>query len=157
MKHHLLLQLVPALALGLLASSCDTTPDPSVVEAIPDRIVAPRQALSVSFEKEIKPLLEKSCVNCHNRKTLPERVSFESRTEAFASPRNTPVIVPGKPAESFMIQAIQIDDTAEQAMPPVGHRIAASDVDLLKRWIEEGAHWPTGAAGRIKPTMEIRE
>ena len=143
---------------GLVASSCRTTPSGS--EAVPSEsekagvTVRKKPKRTVSFEDEIKPLLGDHCVNCHNRELMPERTSFEWRELAMEATDGTPLIVPYHPEKSRLIAAVVLPDVAERAMPPVGHRISAEQVELLRRWIAEGAHWPQGPEGRIKP-MEI--
>jgi hypothetical protein len=42
-------------------------------------------------------------------------------------------------------------------MPPVSHRLTNDQITLLKTWIEEGADWPGGEAGRVKPAFIPRE
>ena len=88
---------------------------------------------------------------CHNRKTMPERTSFESKTLAMAGDKQGPVIIPGNPDGSRLILAISAHDSHEQAMPPVSHRVSKDEVALLKQWISEGATWPTGAEGSLTP------
>ena len=46
---------------------------------------------------------------------------------------------------------------AEMAMPPVSHRLTAKQIALLKQWITEGAEWPAGPAGHVKPAFIPRE
>jgi hypothetical protein len=109
---------------------------------------------TVSFEVDIKPILGDNCVNCHNRETMPERISFERKEWAMEPMGGSPVIIPGVPQNSRLIHAVTSPDTAERAMPPVGHRIPKQHVELLKRWIAEGAYWPEGPSGIMKP-LEI--
>ncbi len=63
------------------------------------------------------------------------------------------MIVPGKPEESRILTVIQEDPEADKAMPPVSHRLTKDEISLLRTWIEEGANWPGGAAGRVKPAF----
>ncbi|MEO8131413.1 MAG: DUF1553 domain-containing protein, partial [Bryobacteraceae bacterium] len=53
------------------------------------------------------------------------------------------VIVPGDPAKSKLYQRVSSDNKATR-MPPAyaGHdKLAASDIEVLRRWIEQGAKW----------------
>ena len=135
--------------------SCRSTPEEISEPPEPAQITSGETADSkVSFEHDIKPLLGENCVNCHNRSLMPERVSFESKALAMAATDGAPVIVPGHPDNSRMMAAVKQPDTAERAMPPVGHRISPDQIDLLRRWIAEGADWPAGREGEIQP-MEI--
>lgn len=112
----------------------------------------------VSFENEVKPLLLEKCVHCHNRKTLPEVFSFESAKRAFVTLKSgQEVIVPGSPEKSLLILALKSPHGHEKAMPMVGLRPTEEDIALLSRWIKEGADWPKGLEGRIRPTFRAKE
>jgi mono/diheme cytochrome c family protein len=115
------------------------------------------EAGKVNWATEIKPLFESKCVGCHNLKTMPNRVSFESRDLAMGSGASGPVIVPGKPDESRIVTYLKAPWEKEEAMPPVGHRVSEAEITLIRRWITEGAPWPTGAAGKIVATDVVLE
>jgi len=130
--------------------------------AVPDkRNVAPpvgtdlKQVHSgtVSFTKSIKPIFANKCTICHNAETLPTRPNFETGEQALRSG----VIVPGKPDLSRLISVTQEDPYAETAMPPVGHRLPKEEIELLERWIAEGAIWPSGEAGQVIPAFIPKE
>ena len=109
---------------------------------------------AVSFKKEIKPILRERCVHCHNRKTLTEQVSFETAELAFTkNSQGQSIIVPGKPEESLMITALESSRVHEKAMPQTGVRPSEEEIGKLRVWILEGAEWPRGFAGRIRPTF----
>lgn len=112
----------------------------------------------VSFEDTIRPILQEKCAHCHNRETLPERVSFESAELAFTrTAAGQEIIVRGKPAESLLVIALETPRIHEKAMPIVGPRPNVDEIALIRRWIAEGAEWPEGAAGKIKPLFKATE
>ncbi len=103
------------------------------------------------FARHVKPILEGKCAMCHNRKTLPGRMSLENREAAFKpAPTGIP-IVPGKPEQSILIANIQSAHAHINAMPPVGERITQDELAVLRKWIADGAEWPKGRAGRLNP------
>jgi len=111
-----------------------------------------------TFAKEIKPILREKCAHCHNRETLPDKVSFESRELAFVKTKEgLPIIVPGKPDESFMVVALEAPTLHEKAMPLVGPRPNVDEIALIRRWIAAGAEWPEGPAGTIVPPFKAKE
>ncbi len=128
-----LLVLLAAFALGL---SCQKKPE-----------VRP-----VDFVTQIKPLLQSRCVNCHHSGAMFGDLSFENRALAMQPRKKGPIIVPGQPGTSQLYIALTLPDPDKKAMPPTGHRIPNPEVELVKRWIEEGAKWPDGPEGAIKPT-----
>lgn len=113
---------------------------------------------NLSFRKQIKPVFREKCVHCHNRKTLPNEVSFESAAGAFVQTEaGQSIIVPGKPEESLLIIALESDRMHEKAMPMVGPRPTKEEIELLRQWIREGATWPKGLTGRIIPPFYATE
>lgn len=111
-------------------------------------------AEKVSFTQSIRPILREKCAHCHNRKTLPDRVSFESAKLAFVKTKGgLPILVPGDPEKSFLMRALTSPVVHENAMPMVGPRPTLGEIALIKQWIEEGAEWPKGLRGRILPTF----
>lgn len=119
---------------------------------------AEEPAAKLSFRDTIKPVLREKCAHCHNRKTLPDRVSFESKKLAFTKTKaGQPIIVPGKPDESLMVIALETSVFHEKAMPLVGPRPNVDEISLIRRWIAEGAEWPDGPAGKIKPLFYPKE
>ncbi len=105
----------------------------------------------VDFLTQIKPLLQSRCINCHHSGALFGDLNFESRASAMRPRKEGPVIVPGQPLASRFYIALTLPDPDRKAMPPTGHRIPNPEVELVKRWIEEGAKWPDGPEGAIKP------
>lgn len=104
---------------------------------------------SISFNRDIKPILSNNCFDCHGpdaraRKRRPRFDTFEGVT-SLTRFKKYPV-VPGKPHESEIIKRVSSDD-ANYRMPPeaTGKRLTPEQIELLTRWIEEGgkysAHW----------------
>jgi hypothetical protein len=96
---------------------------------------------SISFNRDIRPILAENCFSCHGpdesrRKT---RFHFDTRDGAFAK---NGIIVPGSAATSLLVQRITAADPAAR-MPPrdSGYALTTAQTDLLRRWIDEGATW----------------
>lgn len=97
----------------------------------------------VSFNADIRPILVKNCVSCHGGVKQLSGLSFVYRSQALAECESgmTP-IVPGRPEDSYLIERVS-DADPETRMPPAEHGPALStrEIELLKRWIAEGAKW----------------
>ncbi|GAB4155740.1 MAG: DUF1553 domain-containing protein [Planctomycetaceae bacterium] len=93
----------------------------------------------VDFQKEIAPLLEKHCLSCHAGKNAKGQLDLSRREKLLQGGDSGPAIVPGKPANSPLIDAIS---GAEPEMPKNGRKLSAHQIELLKRWISQGAKWP---------------
>ena len=107
----------------------------------------------VDFAAQIKPLLEKQCINCHHSGALFGDLNLENRQLAFKVRPNGPVITPGEPEKSPFYKVLTLPEPERKAMPPTGHRIPQPDVEMVRRWIQEGAKWPDGPEGVIKPLL----
>jgi hypothetical protein len=127
----------------LMAIALPWGPDDSGVAAggLTRSGTAPR----VDYNREIRPLLSDKCFQCHgpDEGTRKARLRLDTREGALAK---RGVIVPGDAAASRLLARITSQDP-DQVMPPpsTGHRLTALQVELVRRWIEEGAtmetHW----------------
>ena len=95
------------------------------------------------FEKDIRPLLANHCQKCHGAHMQKGGLRLDSRAAALAGGDTGPAVVPGKPDQSLLIDAVNYGELYQ--MPPTG-KLAEADVSALRRWIEEGAAWPAEAA-----------
>lgn len=105
----------------------------------------------VDFTTQIKPLLGSRCINCHHSGALFGELNLENREMAFKKRANGPVIIPGKPDSSMLYLVLKLPPKEMKAMPPNGHRIPDREMNLVHDWIKQGADWPTGAGGVIRP------
>lgn len=134
--HHLLLSIVTAVGIAVCLTACGKLD-----------LDKP-----VSFSADIKPLLEARCINCHHAGALFGDLSLENREIAFKPRAKGPVITPGSSDKSPLYLVLTLPEGDKKAMPPTGHRISSEETALIKRWIDQGATWPTGPDGAIKPT-----
>ena len=100
------------------------------------------------FNRDIRPILSNKCFRCHgfDEKGRKGDLRLDKREDAIASREGKPVIVPGKPQESSLLQRINTSD-ADDLMPPPDSKLSlsAEEKNVLRRWIAEGAeyeaHW----------------
>lgn len=97
----------------------------------------------VDFERDIEPILEERCVQCHREKKHKAGLRLDSKSAAMAGSYfgTEPVIVPGDAEDSVLFQRISHADEDER-MPPRGEGLDQAQIELLRRWIDEGAVWP---------------
>jgi hypothetical protein len=92
----------------------------------------------VSFSKEVKPILEAQCVKCHGASMQMAKLDLRSREAALKGGEKGPSILPGKPEESSLYRKVA---GLEKPLMPMGGKLPANEVAILKRWISEGAVW----------------
>jgi len=102
----------------------------------------------VDFSTDIEPMLARSCYACHGGKKQQSGLRWDARADALKGGEHGPAIVPGKSAESLMVQLVAGLDK-ERVMPAKGERLTAEQIGLLRAWIDQGAHWPESASAKI--------
>lgn len=143
MNKGLFLPLLSWLTIGSLSTACK-----------PASTDAPLPKLS--FTTDVRPVLEKHCVNCHHDGALMGDLKLQSRATAFATRAKGPVILPGDPENSPLFKTLVLPGADPKAMPPEGHQIPVEQIALIKRWILEGADWPDGPEGTVKPSQSLQ-
>ncbi len=95
----------------------------------------------VDFTREVQPILAKRCYACHGPDVVEGGLSFVDRELALAeTDSGEHAIVPGEVQSSVLIARITSED-ANERMPPEGDAVTPREVDVLRRWIAEGASW----------------
>ncbi len=100
-----------------------------------------RAADPVSFAKEVRPILEAQCMKCHGAAMQMAKLDLRSRESALKGGDKGPSIVPGKAEESSLYRKVA---GLEKPAMPMGGKLSAAEVDVLRRWISEGAPWEGG-------------
>ena len=96
----------------------------------------------IDFRRQIAPLLTQRCLNCHHPGLKKGGLDLSSAPSVRAGGDSGPVLVPGKPGESYLLEKITGRDGKKPSMPRGGTPLSNSEVDLVRRWIEQGAAWP---------------
>lgn len=93
------------------------------------------------FEKEVRPLLVKRCYECHSGTKTSGGLALDSRAGWQKGGETGPVILPGKPDESLLINAINYRSVE---MPPKdqGGKLTAEEIQVLTEWVRLGAPDP---------------
>ena len=105
----------------------------------------PAPAPSYDFDKDIKPLLEASCVKCHSGAKPKSGFGIETRDALLKGGKTDKAIIVGDSAKSPLIRYVAgLEDDME--MPPKGKGTALipQQIALLRVWIDQGAKWPEG-------------
>ena len=92
------------------------------------------------FEVRIRPLLIKHCLACHGSKKQESGLRLDTRAGWARGGELGPALVPGKPSDSRLIQAVTYSDPSLK-MPPRG-KLSPTEIADLTRWIQRGAFDP---------------
>ncbi|MEW4526394.1 PSD1 and planctomycete cytochrome C domain-containing protein [Maioricimonas sp. JC845] len=128
---------VHALAMGvvLLAGGTGKAADPAT---------AP-----IDFTQDVRPILSNSCFQCHGPDEASREADLRLDTPdgATADLGGHLAVAPGDPAKSELLRRVTAGDPDELMPPPDSDygRLTPEQVDILRRWIEQGAeyeqHW----------------
>ncbi|MCE7070747.1 DUF1553 domain-containing protein [Dyadobacter sp. CY327] len=98
---------------------------------------------SVDYNTEVKPILNKHCMGCHGGVKKAGDVSFLFEHEMLEPGKSGKIpVVRGDADASEMIRRILSDDPDEK-MPKNGTPLKEEEIDILKKWINQGARWET--------------
>jgi mono/diheme cytochrome c family protein len=106
------------------------------------------------FHDKVKPLLDSRCISCHGPDKVKGALRLDSRAAALKGGDNGPAVMPGKPSESLLLQAV-MHAKPDLEMPPK-EKLTTNDIAVLRRWIADGAPWPAAptnetVAAQLKP------
>ena len=97
---------------------------------------APSQAGSaqVSFARDVQPIFSRVCVKCHGGEKVNEGLVLKTYAEIMAGSDNGPVIAPGDPANSLLIDLITRGE-----MPKQGPKLLPGQIRIITDWVAAGA------------------
>lgn len=112
-------------------------------------VVLPAEAATkLDFNRDIRPILSDNCFACHgfDAKKRKAGLRLDTAEGAYEAKDGEQAIKPGDPKLSTIIQRILSTDEDEVMPPPESHKkVTAQQVEILQRWIREGAeyqkHW----------------
>ena len=102
------------------------------------------------FEAKIRPLLIARCQRCHGAEKQEAGLRLDSRASIIKGGDSGPAIVPHKPDQSLLIDAIRYGDTRQ--MPPK-QKLPPEEIVLLEEWVRQGGPWPMNET--VIPTASV--
>ena len=94
----------------------------------------------ISFDKQLRPILQNRCQGCHQAAKMGGGYVMTDFAHLVGGGESgEPAIVPGKPDDGFILDQITPDKDGKAAMPQGKPALSPAEVDLVRRWIEQGA------------------
>lgn len=105
-------------------------------------IALPAAADDLEFYRDVYPFLKGNCISCHNKTTTKADLNMETPELMIKGGESGPSLIPGKSAESLVVQASLHANDME--MPPANNKSGAvnltpEQIETLKQWIDQGA------------------
>jgi len=95
------------------------------------------------FSHEIRPIMERTCWNCHSDQIQSSGLDLSTREGALVGGSRGPAILPGNAVDSLLFR--QVAGMEGPAMP-LGVPLTEEEVEVFRTWINQGAEWDAGPA-----------
>ncbi len=126
-------------------------PSLCVAQAEPEQ-AAQKPAQRIDFRKDVAPILQQTCVECHCEVLALAGLRLDQRQLALEGGDSGSPIKPGSGKESLLVQRL-VDKDLGIIMPPSfpffpGEKpgLPAEQIKILTLWIDQGAEWPEGVS-----------
>jgi cytochrome c553 len=123
-------------AIGLLAAAIVTLGSPANAPAAEPP--EPSTEEIKFFEEKVRPILAENCYKCHGSEDQKGSLRLDVRSMVMAGGESGPAIVPGKPDESLLVEAVKWES---YEMPPSG-KLSDLQIATISEWIKRGAPMP---------------
>ncbi len=117
----------------------------------------------VDYKRQIAPLMSSKCNDCHTgkKRETDKKPKAGLALDTPAGMRSGGVISPGDHSSSELWERCVLPPTDDEIMPPVdeGGPLSKKEIDLIKRWIDEGAKFSSASGGGLKeldPKLDAR-
>lgn len=101
----------------------------------------PTLGRSIDFKSDVLPIFQKHCWKCHGAEKREGGLRLDHK-DALVGGDSGLSILPKRSAESSLIRKVAGLEK-DSLMPPEGDRLTAAEIGALRKWIDDGAIWPT--------------
>jgi ankyrin repeat protein len=102
----------------------------------------------VDFGRDVQPILQTHCVECHGPKKQKNGFRLDRRSDAFKG--GTAAMIGRGNADASRLYLRLTGAGIDTQMPPDGP-LNAEQIGIIKRWIDQGADWPDALSGETPP------
>lgn len=109
----------------------------------------------------VRAIFAHNCHQCHSEDKKKGELALDSKRGVFDGGESGVVLVPGKPEESELFKRITLSPNHKDVMPKKGKVLKPDEINLIKLWIQKGAHWsdralkvfPEAPLALVKPAI----
>lgn len=92
------------------------------------------------YTRHINPILDANCVACHGNGKVKGGLQVDSYESLMKGGKDGPVIVPGHPEKSLLLERVTLPPDHKQFMPAEGRPpLNPEQIAWLKAWVQQGA------------------
>lgn len=98
-------------------------------------------AQTVSFSKDVFPLIKSKCLKCHEKDDEnPNNFSMDNYSTLRSSGKSRDMVVPGNGANSYLVLKLLPKPPKGAQMPIFSKKkLTDEEVEIIKKWIDQGA------------------
>ena len=123
----------------------------------------PKSGEPIDFTSHVLPILEDRCFSCHqepydkNGRTIQPKAGLALNTYELVMKGNldATVVTAGDVEDSYLHEVLTLDEDDDMFMPPKGGPLTPEQIDIIKRWIKEGAKPKAGASATADASAGI--
>lgn len=98
---------------------------------------------TVDFAVHVRPILAANCFDCHGERRKKGGLRLDTEAGVFTENPDEWVVQPGKPDASELLRRVTLPDEHPKFMPASGDPLTEEQIETVRTWIAEGAHWST--------------
>ena len=92
---------------------------------------------TVDFGREVYPILQRSCLECHGEKKQEGELRLDRREDFVDSG-----LADGNAEENELLRRITLPRGDDEIMPAIGEPLTRRQIATMRAWIDQGANWP---------------
>lgn len=100
----------------------------------------PQQQLD-QLNLEVRAIFAHNCYKCHSSEKMKGELALDHEEGVFAGGENGAILLSGNADASDIIRRLELPRSHDDVMPPKGKSLAQAEIDLIRLWIDQGAHW----------------
>ncbi len=100
----------------------------------PDRPAPAPERRTLSYEKDVLPIMRRSCNSCHGDMRKRAGLDLRTLTSLMRGGENGPAVKPGDPGGSPLLESVTTD-----RMPTGKKKLTAAEKQVIREWIAGGA------------------
>ena len=112
--------------------------------------LASAQSAALDFRQDIEPVFRERCQGCHGEATQSGGLRLDNPRDAMKGGQSGIAIKPGDSAGSLLIRVLSRPAQDGPVMPLGAEPLDPGQIDLLARWIDQGAPWPDDPSDRAQ-------
>lgn len=100
----------------------------------------------VDFVRDVAPILKETCLRCHGGDKVKGKFNMKTKASCLKGGQSGECVIPGNPDKSLLYSSLVTKEEGDKMPPPKEEKqLTPAQIDLIKKWIEQGAVWPDGA------------